>query len=198
MSLTTKGDFMQKTAPWQMLLAACLFAPQVVAGPAVTTRIISGGVNIHATAVVAADAQTLWSTLTDYNGLPNFVPGMTLSRVVSAPGAHPKLVEQKRDGGVLSLVLPDHVVLAMDEQPYGRIGFRSVSGWTAQVSGEWQLAGEGPMRLTYRARIVPVLPPPPLITERYVEDEVRLRMDALVREAERRMRSRRADKAGGV
>lgn len=181
-----------------MLAVACMFAPPAIAGTSVVTRIIAGGVNIHATAIVEADAQTLWSTLTDYNELPKFVPGMTLSRVVSAPGASPKLVEQKRDGGVLSLVLPDHVVMAMDEQPFGRIGFRSVSGWTAKMSGEWLITGEGPLRLTYRNRIVPVLPPPPLITERYVEDEVRMRMDALVREAERRMRVRRPGKDGGV
>ena len=188
---------MRKTVPWFMLVV-CWFAPPAFAGSSVVSRIISGGVTIHATAIVEADVQTLWATLTDYNALPKFVPGMTLSRVVSAPGAQPKLVEQKRDSGMLSLVLPDHVVLAMDEQPYGRIGFRSVSGWVAQMSGEWQLSGEGPVRLTYRNRIVPVLPPPPLVTERYVEDEVRLRMDALVREAERRMRTRRADKSGGA
>lgn len=189
---------MRKKAPWLFLVAACLLAPPSIAGSSVVSRVISGGVTIHATAMVEADLQTLWATLTDYNALPNFVPGMTLSRVVSAPGVHPKLVEQKRDGGMLSLVLPDHVVLAMDEQPYRRIGFRSVTGWVAQMSGEWQLSGEGPVRLTYRNRIVPVLPPPPLVTESYVEDEVRLRMDALVREAERRMRARRVGTSGGV
>jgi len=189
---------MRKIGSWFMLAAACLFAPATVAGTTVMTRIIAGGVTIHATSIVEADAQTLWSTLTDYNELPNFVPGMTLSRVVSAPGVHPKLVEQKRDGGILSLVLPDHVVMAMDEQPFSRIGFRSVSGWTAKMNGEWLISGEGPLRLTYRNRIVPVLPPPPLLTESYVEDEVRQRMDALVREAERRMRARRPGKGGGV
>ena len=187
---------MLKEASNLMLVAACMYVQPAAAGTSVVARFASGSVLIQADASVESDAQTLWSTLTDYNELARFVPGMTASRVVSAPGANPKLVEQKRQGGLLSLIIPDHVVLAMDEQPYRRIGFRSVSGWSIAMSGEWLISGEKPLRLIYRARIVPVLPPPPLVTELYVEDEVRLRMDALVREAERRMRAQRLGKSG--
>lgn len=198
MSLTEQGNVMRKTASWSMLWVICLCVSPALAATSVATRFVSGGVNIQATAVVDADAQTLWATLTDYNALARFVPGMTSSRVVSAPGARPKLVEQTRESGLLSLVVPDHVVLAMDEQPFGRIGFRATTGWSIAMSGEWLITGSRPLRLTYRARIVPLLPPPPLVTEFYVQDEVRLRMDALVREAERRMHGRPSGRPGGV
>ena len=189
---------MRKTESWSMLLlAACMIALPTFAGTSVVTQFASGSVNVQASATVEADAQTLWATLTDYNELARFVPGMTLSRVLSAPGVRPKLVEQRRESGLLSLVIPDHVVLAVDEQPFSRIGFRSVSGWTIAMSGEWLVSGERPLLLIYRARIVSVLPPPPLVTEFYVEDEVRLRVDALVREAERRMRAQHIGKSGG-
>lgn len=181
---------MRKTASGLMLWASCLCVSPALAATSVATRVVSGGVNIQATATVDADPQTLWSTLTDYNALARFVPGMSSSRVVSAPGVRPKLVEQTRASGLLSLIIPDYVVLAMHEQPLGRIGFRSIAGWSIAMSGEWLITGGRPLRLSYRARIVPLLPPP-LVTDRYIEDEVRLRMDALACEAERRIRSRR-------
>lgn len=159
-----------------------------MARTSVATDIGLAGVRIHAVAQVDADAAVLWATLTDYNRLASFVPGMTLSRQVSRPGARPRLVEQKGEGGLLALVLPDHVVLALDERPPGWIGFRSVSGWVASMQGEWRIEGtQRPVRLTYRAHVVPLLPPPPALTDGYVQEEIRTRIDAVAREAERRM-----------
>lgn len=163
--------------------------------PAGDTRVATDigllGVDIRAVAVVDADARVLWDTLTDYDRLAGFVPGLTLSRRLSAPNARKPLVEQKGEGGLLSLVLPDHVILELDEAPYGRIGFRSVSGWVTSLRGEWLIQGErAPVTLGYRAHVVPALPPPPILTEDYVREEIRLRLDAVVREAERRMRQR--------
>lgn len=163
----------------------------VLARASVVTDIGLSGVRIQAVAPVDADAEVLWATLTDYNRLASFVPGMTLSRQVSPPHVRPRLVEQKGEGGLLALVLPDHVVLAMDERPPGWIGFRSVSGWVVSMRGEWRIEGNRrPVRLVYRAHVVPLLPPPPALTDVYVQEEIRLRLDAVVREAERRMTAR--------
>lgn len=170
---------------------AWLLPAVVLARASVVTDIGLSGVRIQAVAQVDADAEVLWATLTDYNRLASFVPGMTLSRQVSPPHARPRLVEQKGEGGLLALVLPDHVVLAMDERPPGWIGFRSVSGWVASMRGEWRIEGNRrPVRLVYRAHVVPLLPPPPALTDGYVQEEIRLRLDAVVREAERRMAAR--------
>ena len=177
----------------KILLWALAWVPvALLAAPTrVTTDIGLSGVRIHAVAMVEADAEVLWATLTDYNRLAGFVPGMTLSRQVSPPRALPRLVEQRGEGGLLSLVLPDHVVLAMDERPPGYIGFRSVSAGVASMRGEWLIEGrQKPVRLIYRAHILPLLPPPPALTDVYVQEQIRLRMDAVVREAERRMAAR--------
>lgn len=175
---------------WQALLASALLASTLVhAGSArVDTDVGFTGIRIQAGAVVNADARTVWDTLTDYNRLASFVPGMTLSRLVSAPNARPKLLEQRGEGGLIALVVPDHVVFAVEEQPPRRIDFRSVSGGLTSVRGEWVIVGNAaPVRLGYRALVLPALPPPPLLTDDYVQREIGLRMDALVREAERRM-----------
>jgi hypothetical protein len=177
---------------YRTLLVLVAWLPAAaLARTSVATDIGLGGVRIQAVALVDADAEVVWATLTDYDRLPRFVPGMTLSRVVSAPRARPRLIEQKGEGGLLALVLPDHVVLAMDERPPAWIGFRSVSGWVTSLRGEWRIEGSRrPVRLVYRAHVVPLLPPPPALTDGYVQQEIRLRLDAVAREAERRMAAR--------
>ncbi|MDD3530688.1 MAG: hypothetical protein PHS77_12500, partial [Gallionellaceae bacterium] len=66
-----------------------------------------------------------------------------------------------------------------------------VSGKVATMRGEWVISGQGnPVRLTYRAHVVPLLPPPPLVSDRFVAAEVRTRFSAVVREAERRMQQK--------
>jgi ribosome-associated toxin RatA of RatAB toxin-antitoxin module len=144
------------------------------------------GVSIRATINVHTDAATLWSTLTDYNRLSEFVPNLIISRVVSRPG-RPTEVEQQADSGLLSFAIPDHVVLAMEEHPPNLIRFHAISGSVLAMHGEWRIDGQAnPVRLTYRADVMPLLPPPPLVTEGIVRDEIGLRLEALVREAERR------------
>jgi hypothetical protein len=168
-------------------LACFALSPARAATPQVEIRVELGGVAIQAATLVNADARSVWNTLTDYNNLARFVPGMTYSRLVSPPGAAVKLLEQRGDGGLISLVIPDHVVFAIEEQPPARIRFRSVSGGLVSVQGEWVIVGEqAPVRLGYRAQIRSALPPPPLLTEDYVRREISVRMHALAREAEQR------------
>jgi carbon monoxide dehydrogenase subunit G len=144
------------------------------------------GVTILASITVHSDAETLWSTLTDYNRLSEFIPNLMVSRVVSQPG-RPTQVEQRGDSGVLSFVIPDHVVLAMEERPPKQIRFRAVAGSVLAMNGEWRIEGAGnPVRLLYRAKILPVVPPPPLVSEGIIRDEISTRLEAVVREAERR------------
>lgn len=167
-------------------LSLLLFAATAWAGAQVKASVGLDGVRVEASIPVRADARTLWATLTDYNNLAKFIPDLVLSRVVSPPN-RPKLVEQKADSGLFSFVMPDHVILAMEEFPVDLIRFRSVSGKVLSMTGEWRIQGTGnPVRLTYSARVFPLVPPPPLVTDFFVEDEVRKRFEAVAREAERR------------
>lgn len=146
------------------------------------------GVRVEASQVLQADADTVWATLTDYNKLATFIPDMVSSRLISPPGA-PKRVEQIADAGLFAFVMPDHVVLLMEESPNRMIRFRSVSGKVLAMTGEWQIVGDkAPVTLVYRSRIIPIAPLPPLVSDYFVEDEVKKRFEAVGREAERRMR----------
>jgi hypothetical protein len=167
----------------------CLLATAALGGQA-RVKIDSGltGVRVDASQVVYADANTVWNTITDYNRLAAFIPDMVSSRVISAPGT-PKRVEQIADAGLFAFIMPDRVVLAMEEQPAYILRFRAVSGKVASMAGEWRIVGErAPVTLHYRAHVLPLTPLPPLVSEYFIESEVRARFEAVGNEAERRMR----------
>lgn len=170
---------------WMVALMGLVGA--VAADAKVNAKTGLTGIRVEASQRLNADAQTVWQTLTDYNRLAAFIPDMISSRLVSPPGA-PKRVEQIADAGMFAFVMPDHVVLLMEETPTSLIRFRSVAGKVATMSGEWRIVGDkAPVMLTYRAHIVPLAPVPPLVSSYFVEDEVKVRFEALGREAERRM-----------
>ena len=182
--------------PWKSLIRHfCIGAALVLAGSvaqAATAKVDAStglsGVRVEASQVLQADADTVWATLTDYNKLATFIPDMVSSRLISPPGA-PKRVEQIADAGLFAFVMPDHVVLLMEESPNRMIRFRSVSGKVLAMTGEWQIIGDtAPVTLVYRSRIIPIAPLPPLVSDYFVEDEVKKRFEAVGREAERRMR----------
>jgi len=171
------------------LFALCLLANAAQAGQA-RVKVDTGltGVRVDASQVVYADAATVWSTITDYNRLAAFIPDMVSSRVISAPGT-PKRVEQIADAGLFAFIMPDRVVLAMEEVPSYTLRFRAVSGKVASMSGEWRIVGErSPVTLHYRAHVLPLTPLPPLVSEYFIESEVRARFEAVGNESERRSR----------
>lgn len=178
-------------AVWLMLASSCALA----AGARVNASTGLTGVRVDASQVLQTDAHTLWETLTDYNRLATFIPDMISSRIVSAPGA-PKRVEQIADAGLFAFVMPDQVVLALEETPTSVIRFRAVTGKLISMTGEWRIVGDkAPVTLSYRAHIVPLSPIPPLGSGYFVEDEVRARFEAVGREAERRAREARKSAA---
>lgn len=174
---------------WMALLFLLAgIASATAAGAKVNASTGLTGIRVEASQKLNADAQTVWHTLTDYNRLAAFIPDMVSSRLVSPPGA-PKRVEQIADAGMFAFVMPDHVVLLMEETPQSHIRFRSVAGKVAAMNGEWRIQGDrSPVTLIYRAHIVPLTPVPPLVSSYFVEDEVKARFEAVGREAERRMK----------
>lgn len=179
-----------RTGIWA-ILAGLMVHGVVWAGAKVRADTGLTGVRIEASQTLQADPDTVWATLTDYNKLATFIPDMISSRVISPPGA-PKRVEQVADAGLFAFIMPDHLVLLMEETPNRIIRFRSVSGKVLTMSGEWQIVGDrAPVTLLYRSRILPIAPLPPLVSDYFVEDEVKKRFEAVGREAERRQKEMR-------
>jgi ribosome-associated toxin RatA of RatAB toxin-antitoxin module len=141
---------------------------------------------IQARAQVPVNALTAWAVLTDYNNIARFVPDMTVSRVVSAPG-QPLLLEQKGDKGMLNFIFPEEVVLRVDESSPRLIKFRSVSGTVRSMTGEWRVQERtGGVEVSYFARIRAGRPVPPLLSEALIKDNLEAKIKAVAREMERR------------
>jgi Polyketide cyclase / dehydrase and lipid transport len=133
-------------------------AAQLHAKASVERSLMSGDIDIFAYVdVPAVDVRLVWSVLTDYNHLAQFVPDMYESRVVSRPGA-PIRVYQRGQKSWLLLGVPLELVLQMDESPPARIRFHLVSGTLNNMYGEWQISPRGNgVRVGYLAHIEPGL-----------------------------------------
>lgn len=136
--------------------------------------------------LVAVDQRVAWQVLTDYDNLASFVPGMRLSRIVSAPG-EPLLLEQKGESGFLLFRVPIEVVSRVEETPRSSIRFQSVGGNLTNQKGEWALARhDHATRVSYRASFTPGFTPPPLIGPAIIGRDVRIMIESVAREMLRR------------
>lgn len=142
--------------------------------------------NVEANVLIATDPRVAWNVLTDYGNLANFVPGMTSSRIVSAPG-QPLLLEQKGESGFLMLRVPIDVVSRIEEVPPSVVRFQSVGGNLRNKQGEWAVARhDHATRVTYRASITPGFSLPPLIGPAIVGRDVKMMVESVAGEMLRR------------
>ncbi|MDQ3196791.1 MAG: SRPBCC family protein [Pseudomonadota bacterium] len=155
------------------------------AEPTVNVERVNGLITVEASVSAPVDARLAWQVLTDYEHLADFIPGMHKSGVVST-GSEPIRVEQLGEGGFLFYHFPIEIVLQMDETPFESIRFHAVGGNIEQMEGVWRLEGSAPVHVRYRARMKPQFWVPPLIGPAVIRRDVRLQLDGLVREMERR------------
>lgn len=159
---------------------------------------------VHATAQVAADQRVVWETLTDYERLREFVPGVTRARVLARVG-NQLTIEQVGVFSVFFVDLPVQVRLAVQHTPYSTVLARMAVG--AVDTGESTLRsftgryGLTPVRvlhrpgvrLDYDARFELAQPLPALVGSLFgvgaVRRTMREQFEAMLREIERRQAS---------
>jgi ribosome-associated toxin RatA of RatAB toxin-antitoxin module len=143
---------------------------------------------IEASADLAADVQSVWRVLTDYNGLPRFIPGMNSSHVVSRSD-NQVIIEQKGEIQLLFFTFPMEVKLAAEEFPYRTITSRAVAGNFKEMRNAYQIEVRGAIvRLRYSGSMTPDFAVPPLIGTMAVRHKVERQFGAMVDEIERRRR----------
>jgi len=169
-------------------------ASRPVVAPAPAEVRVQSEVNmlyVNASVAAQAPAPACYAVLTDYERLPEFVPGIRSSRVVSQPGEMLK-VEQIGVGGPAFLGITVRTVLGLTLTPplpgvEGRIDFGSYGGNLRQMYGAWVVRDEGDgCRIDYRATIEPDFPVPALIGPFFMRRQVEGQLDAIVREIARR------------
>ena len=154
-------------------------------------------IEVHASATVAAPLSIIWTTLTDYERLPEFVPGLRMSRVASRRGAT-VIVEQSGEARFLMFSFPIDVTLEATERPPASIQVRAISGNLRHFEGGYLVepapAGPG-MLLRWEGTIIPDISLPPLIGEVVMRMSIEDQFTGMVREIERRELARKGREA---
>lgn len=151
-------------------------------------------IDVRAYAAIEAPLSVIWTTLTDYDRLPEFIPGLRKSKVISRRGGT-VVVEQSGEAKFLVFTFPIDVTLEATEKPPSSIQVRAVSGNFRHFEGGYTVqsdpAGTG-MVLRWEGTIIPDVSLPPLIGEVVMRMRIEDQFTGMVREIERRESVRRS------
>jgi len=144
-------------------------------------------VEVTARAVIRAPTQLIWQTLTDYDHLSEFIPGIASSRVVSRDGAH-SVVEQKGGARFWFFWYPIRVTLASTERPFEGIDVHLLQGNLRRLEGGYRIEArpDGSTELTWSGLIEPDAPLPSFIRTALLRRSISEQFTGMVREIERR------------
>ena len=172
----------------------------------VTVEVRRSGRRFDADAVLdlAADARTVWDTITDYDALPSFMPGIRACRVIerhrlSARGER-LVVEQHGEFRFLLFAQPMKVMLDIEHRELqvaeakassfdlGLLKRRAIE----RFEGRYEITplasrrGAPRVQLRYTALIGLYLPPPPAIGSIAVRQNLAAQLEAVAAEVARR------------
>jgi len=150
-------------------------------------------VEVRARATLQAPLALVWATLTDYERLPEFIPGLKRSRIVARNGPS-TTVEQSGEARFLFLSVPIEVTIESTERP-PNIEVRRISGTLRHLQGryETEVTSTHPpvVQLRWIGTIAPEEDLPPLIGETLIRMQIQQQFAGMVQEIERREATRR-------
>ncbi len=153
---------------------------------------------------LAADAHTVWHTITDYDALPQFMPGIRACRVIEQESlsSHGErlLVEQQGEFRFLLFAQSMKVLLDIEHDAHrvaeakarsfdlGLLKQRAIERFEGRYELLPQRSRRGPsrVRLRYTAVITLHLPPPPAISSVAVRHNLAVQLEAVAAEIARR------------
>jgi ribosome-associated toxin RatA of RatAB toxin-antitoxin module len=144
-------------------------------------------VDVKVQALISATPQTVWETLTDYERLPDFVPGLKSSKVMERKGSV-VTVKQSGTAEFFFFKVPIDVTVESTEA-WPSLEVRRIAGTVRRLQGRYQmlvLPDSSSVRLTWTGSIEPENSLPPLIGESLMRRSIRQQFTGMVREIERR------------
>jgi ribosome-associated toxin RatA of RatAB toxin-antitoxin module len=149
-------------------------------------------VRVHAHAIVHASREVIWQTLTDYENLPRFIPGLDKSQVLRRDG-NGTLVEQVGRTSFLFFTYPIHVVVRAEEDYPRMLRIRLVSGNLKQLESVYRIEsvdGDQQFLLRWTAVLEADLPVPLFVAVRLVRTYAQEQFSGILGEIERREQAR--------
>lgn len=171
-----------------LLLSSLPVAAQANEKPFVSVEHVDPLFNVHSSIILPLTPCHAYRLLTDYKSLPSYIPGMLKVR---HKRISPTRVDIWQEGEVEVLFFRVRLVssLEMEETPERRIVFKQTEGDLASYSGEWNISKvrEG-AEVSYDAVITlkPEQLIPAFLAKSVLENEVRMRFEALAMESSKR------------
>lgn len=152
-------------------------------------------VEVRARATLDAPHEVILATLTDYEKLPEFVPGLRSSRVLERRGPA-VIVHQQGEAGFLFFSHPIDVIVESTERTPWLIEVRLLKGNLRQLTGRYEIVRPSPgtigkLVLRWTGTIEPEHGLPPLFGELLVRANIEDQFFGMVREIDRRDAERR-------
>lgn len=149
-------------------------------------------IDVRALAVVHASLAVVWGTLTDYERLPEFIPGLATSRVIAREGRNVTVV-QTGEARFLFLTLPISVTLQSTERPPHVVEVRRIAGSVRHLQGRYEAEqlSDRTVRLRWIGSVSAQADLPPLIGTTLARLSIQQQFQGMVREIENRAGLRR-------
>ncbi|KAH9551058.1 hypothetical protein CY35_10G104200 [Sphagnum magellanicum] len=133
----------------------------------------NGGVHRRVVAAITVEApiENLWSVLTSYKQLPEFIPNLAISQVLSRDKNKVRLL-QEGCKCLLYMVLHARVILDLWERPLCEIVFKQVEGDFDLFQGKWTLKPLGPQHTLLKYVVDTKMRKGSLLAEALVEEVI--------------------------
>jgi ribosome-associated toxin RatA of RatAB toxin-antitoxin module len=179
----------------RLMLAAALLCPlpllaQVGKPDVAVKRVNTGDDNVFevtATGTVRAAPEAVWKILTDYERMPEFVPDMQKSKVITRAG-NLAVVEQYGEARFLFFKRPIFLVVNVSEQPMTSIDISLVTGDMKIYKCRWEmvpLPETGGTRINYTGTLVPKFYVPGMLGANIIRSDIERMMTAVLERLDR-------------
>lgn len=182
------GNCLMRSTIKIICLSCLLSMTQIAANAQETTANISvtqqdAIFSVNASIVLPVTSCEAFSLLTDYDSLPNYVPGI-LETHYERTATNVVKVWQTGEVGVLFFHIKMETLLEMEEIPNQQILFRQIDGDLESYGGEWNFmeVPEG-TRVVYMSALTLKHYIPAFMATSILENEISQRFDAIFKEA---------------
>lgn len=135
---------------------------------------------------VAVHPATAWAVLTDYERVPEFVPGMRVSRIIEKTDST-RVLEQQGEMTANNMRMYYLGTLRVTEEPSSKLSIQFLSGTFRNMLGQWTLEGKSaPVKLSYQLDYDTGTPYPSPVMIGMLQQQVIHWVTSLAAEMERR------------
>ncbi len=136
---------------------------------------------VVASGAVKASPEAVWKVLTNYEAMPEFVPDLEKTKVLSRTGNR-AIIEQSGVARFLFLSRPIHLVVQVAEEPMSTIDISLVSGDMKVYHCRWELTPlpDGGTRIAYSGKLVPKFYVPGMLGSNLIRRDIERMMAAVL------------------